>query len=102
MLCETLAPPHKALFSRIFTSSLLSPLTVSETSEMIDYRCKFATIKNPFPPNVIERTYELTGGVPRAVLTLCALAYEMMLMAGADQVDVDLLDSAAAESPSAL
>jgi general secretion pathway protein A len=93
---------HKALFSRIFTSSLLSPLTVSETSEMIGYRCKFSEIINPFPAPVIERIYELTGGVPRAVLTLCALAYEMMLMAGASQVDVDLLESASAESPSAL
>jgi hypothetical protein len=69
---------------------------------MIAYRCKFSGITNPFPPPVIERIYELTGGVPRAVLTLCALAYEMMLMAGASQVDVDLLESASAESPSAL
>ena len=93
---------HKALFSRIFTSSLLSPLTVAETAEMIGYRCKYSAIENPFPVPVVERIYELTGGVPRAVLTLCALAHEMMLMAGASRVDIELLESASAESPSAL
>lgn len=69
---------------------------------MINYRCKFAGISNPFSAQVVGRIYELTGGVPRAILTLCALTYEMMLMMSANQVALDILESAAAESPNAL
>jgi general secretion pathway protein A len=88
---------YKAIKSRVFTSSLLSPLTLQETVEMLGYRCNFAQIQNPFPLSTVERIYDLTGGVPRAVLTLAALCYEMMGMMGVSEVDVDLVESAASE-----
>ena len=88
---------YKAIKSRVFTSSLLSPLTLQETVEMLAYRCNFAQIQNPFSLPTVERIYELTGGVPRAVLTLAALCYEMMGMMGVSEVDVDLVESAASE-----
>jgi hypothetical protein len=64
---------------------------------MLAYRCNFAQIPNPFPAPAVERIYELTGGVPRGVLTIAALCYEMMGMMGAGEIDVDLVESAASE-----
>jgi type II secretory pathway predicted ATPase ExeA len=91
------AQQHKPLRSRISTYSLLDPLTHEETRDMLDYRCKWAQIKNPFSPEVVERIYEVTGGVPRAVLKLCALAYEMKVMQGIEQVPIEFIDGAVEE-----
>ena len=88
---------NKALYSRIFAPSLLDPLTLPETQEMIAFRCRFADIENPFPQDSVERLYEFTGGVPRSVLRLCALAYAMMELEGTSKVSVDLVESAMQE-----
>jgi general secretion pathway protein A len=64
---------NKALYSRVFAPSLLSPLTQQETHAMVIHRCTFAEIKNPFPDASLSRMYELTGGVPRDILSLCAM-----------------------------
>jgi general secretion pathway protein A len=89
-----LTESNKAIKSRIFASSTLDSLTPDEMTAMIQHRCSFAEIPIPFPAATLERLYELTAGVPRDALKLCALAYEMMLMMGARDVSVDLLDSA--------
>jgi general secretion pathway protein A len=92
-----LSAANKAIKSRIFASSLLAALTPDEMAAMIDNRCRFAEIPNPFPPPTLERLYELTAGIPRDTLKLCTLAYEMMLMGREREVSVDLLESACAE-----
>lgn len=66
---------NKAVASRVSTYSILSPLTFEETREMIIHRCKFENIENPFTPGAIERIYEISGGVPRSVLKICAFTY---------------------------
>lgn len=68
---------NKAVASRISTYSILSPLTFDETREMIIHRCRFENIENPFAPEAIERIYEVSGGVPRSVLKICAFAYHV-------------------------
>jgi general secretion pathway protein A len=88
---------QKALRSRISTYSLLDPLTPEETKDMIDFRCTWAQIKNPFTAEVTERIYEVTGGVPRSILKLCALAYEMKLMNGQELVPLEFIDGASEE-----
>lgn len=88
---------NKALYSRIFAPSLLHSLTFPETQEMIRFRCEYAGIEDPFPEATVERLYELTGGVPRTVLRVCALAHAMMDLAEVDHVPVELVESAAAE-----
>jgi general secretion pathway protein A len=92
-----LSAANKAIKSRIFASSLLAALTPDEMAAMIDNRCRFAEIPNPFPPPTLERLYELTAGIPRDTLKLCTLAYEMMQMGREREVSVDLLESACAE-----
>lgn len=89
-----LSDANKAIKSRIIAASLLAPMTPAEISAMIEHRCKLAEIPNPFTSQTLERLYELTAGVPREALKYCALAYQMMLMAGERKVSVELLESA--------
>jgi general secretion pathway protein A len=68
---------NRAVASRVSTYSILSPLTFEETREMIIHRCRFENIGNPFTPDSIEKIYEVSGGVPRSVLKICAFAYHI-------------------------
>lgn len=88
---------NRALYSRIFAPSLLATLTLEETVNMIEYRCKFADIENPFPPETIERIYTLSNGVPRNSLNLCALSYALLELAGEKKVSLELLEAAYSE-----
>jgi general secretion pathway protein A len=72
---------NKALYSRISTYSMLDPLTPEETKAMIEHRCKYSAISNPFTDEAMETVYIKSKGIPRNILKLCALAYEMMQMA---------------------
>jgi general secretion pathway protein A len=88
---------NKALYSRISTYSVLDPLTADETASMIEYRCEFAGIKNPFTRDATEAVYIKSKGIPRNILKLCALAYEMMLMANDAEITPDYVEDAAPE-----
>jgi general secretion pathway protein A len=92
-----LADKNKALYSRIFAPSLLAPLSLEETAAMIDYRCQVSDIENPFSAETIDRIYEITNGVPRNALKLCALSYALLDLAGEKKVGLALLDAAVAE-----
>jgi general secretion pathway protein A len=94
---KLLAPQQKALYSRLVAPSVLSPLAPDELDGMIEHRCKLRKIKNPFPPESIERLYGLTGGIPRSTLRLCAISFEMAKLARMERVSVDLIDTAYAE-----
>lgn len=65
----------KAIRSRIFAPSLLAALSLAETSEMVAFRCEKAGVQNPFNKEAIETLYTLTGGVPREVLKVAAVAW---------------------------
>jgi general secretion pathway protein A len=88
---------NKALYSRISTYSVLDPLTLEETVAMIEHRCQYAGIRNPFSPQAMERVYVNSKGIPRGILKLCALAYEMMEMEGSRVVEADMIDDAVPE-----
>ena len=94
---KLLAPQQKALYSRLMAPSVLSPLAPDELDGMIEHRCKLRKIKNPFPPETIERLYALTGGIPRSTLRLCAISFEMAKLARMERVSVDLVDTAYTE-----
>ena len=94
---KLLAPQQKALYSRLVAPSVLSPLAPDELSGMVEHRCKLRKIKNPFPSESIDKLYALTGGIPRATLRLCAIAFEMAKLARMDSVSVELIDTAYAE-----
>ena len=86
----------KALRQRIVTHSLLAPMSLSETREMIDFRCRKAGVKNPFMPEALEALYRRTGGVPREVLKVAAIAYKFSEADG-HRVTPELVEDAAGE-----
>lgn len=88
---------NKALYSRISTYSVLDPLTFEETVAMIQHRCKYVGINNPFTRDAMERVYLNSKGIPRSILKLCALAYEMMEMEGSREIAADMIDDAVPE-----
>jgi type II secretory pathway predicted ATPase ExeA len=88
----------KALRSRVFAPSLLASMSIGETKDMIAYRCEQAEIKNPFSDEAIEMIYTNTGGVPRQVLQVCALAYDMGQRAAVDKLPMEIIEMAAQEA----
>lgn len=84
----------KPIRSRISTYSLLDPLTLDEVRGMLIQRCDRAAVPFLFTQHQLEEIYILTRGVPRAVLKLCALAYDFYEQTG----QLPALDSLATET----
>ena len=83
---------NKAVASRVSTYSILSPLTLEETKEMISYRCKFENINNPFTAEAVEKIYQVSGGVPRSVLKICAFAYHVREIEGLEEITPEFIE----------
>lgn len=58
-------------------SSILDPLSLKESVDMLGFRCQRAGIRNPYEPAAVEAVYRVTGGVPREVLKVCSISLEM-------------------------
>jgi len=84
----------RALVSRIAVSSVLDALTLDETEGMIGFRCTVAGVKNPFTDDAVESIYQLSKGVPREAIKLCALGVQYATMNQAESIDRDLIDAA--------
>jgi general secretion pathway protein A len=91
-------PSKKALRSRIIAPSILAPLTPSETKGMIEYRCQTAGIPVPFSDDVIQRIYTTANGVPRDMLKICSVSYELMKAVDGREVSAELLEDAINEA----
>ena len=87
----------KALRSRIFAPSLLAPLSLNETQEMVEFRCKQAGVRNPFSPAALETLYTLSGGVPREILKVAAVAWRFSEGEG-EKITPELIADAAGEA----
>jgi general secretion pathway protein A len=83
---------NKAVASRVSTYSILSPLTLEETQEMIAHRCKFENITNPFTDSSVEKIYQVSGGVPRLVLKICAFAYHLKELEGLEEITSEFIE----------
>jgi general secretion pathway protein A len=88
----------RALKSRIFAPTILSPLSLDETAEMMAFRCGLAKVPNPFTADAVEEVYVLSEGVPREAIALCRMAYEFMRINEVDTIDADLIRVAKAEA----
>lgn len=86
----------KALRSRIFAPSMLAPLSLSETREMIAFRCQQARVLDPFTTEAVEALYACTGGVPREVLKVAAVAWRFS--SNGTSITPDLVEAAAPEA----
>lgn len=89
-----LDPSKRAIRSRIFAPSVLDPLSLGETTAMIAHRCELAEIKNPFLDKIVESIYEITAGVPREILKICSVAYEIMQLKNEQMVTENTLEAA--------
>ena len=58
-------------------------------------RCQRAGVPNPFDMRGMEKVYELTRGVPRAIVIICAHAYRGARRAGLEYVPLDFIEQAA-------
>ncbi len=67
---------NRAIKSRVFAPSILTPLTLEETHKMIEFRCKIMECENPFTNEAIESIYEITNGIPRSIVKLCFYSIE--------------------------
>jgi general secretion pathway protein A len=98
-LLETLRDPkRKAIRSRLFAPSILAPLSLTETRQIIAFRCELAEIPSPFPDETIELLYSITGGVPRDVLKVCAIASELAKLNGEKSVPPEAIPYAAEQA----
>jgi general secretion pathway protein A len=98
-LLETLRDPkRKAIRSRLFAPSILAPLSLTETRQIIAFRCELAEIPSPFPDETIELLYSITGGVPRDVLKVCAIASELAKLNGEKFVPPEAIPYAAEQA----
>ncbi len=89
---------NKAIRSRLFAPSILAPLTLGETKGMIAHRCDLAELPVPFSDEVISQIYDATGGVPREVLKVCAVSFELAQMNELERVTGDILEMALQEA----
>lgn len=72
---KLLQPNNKALYSRVFATSILAPLNLEETCKMIAFRCQVSGSENPFSSETMECIYKITKGVPRDIVKICIHAY---------------------------
>lgn len=70
----------RALVSRIAVSSVLDAMTLEETAGMIDFRCNVAQVSNRFENEAVEAVYNLSKGIPREVIKLCAMSVQYALL----------------------
>jgi general secretion pathway protein A len=87
----------KALRSRIFAPSMLAALSLNETEEMVNFRCKQAGVSNTFTKEAVESLYTLTGGVPREILKIAAVAWKFSESDG-HKITPELIEEAAGEA----
>lgn len=95
---KLLEKSKKALLSRIFAPSTLDPLTLGETRAMIEYRCEREEIPCPVPDFMFDTIYNLSGGIPREVLKICDVAYELMRLSGDKYFSPDTMMSTSKET----
>lgn len=78
----------------------LQPMTVADVEAFISRQMQGAgslAVESLFPPMVIERIANYTGGIPRLVNTLCERALLIMRLNGQATVSMAVIDEAANE-----
>jgi general secretion pathway protein A len=85
---------YKAFRSRIVAPLLMQPMTADETSAMIEFRLDGWGVDNPFTLEAVLRIHELSGGVPRDILSLCQQAFDKAHDGGRSLVQPADVDSA--------
>jgi general secretion pathway protein A len=82
----------KALRSRIFAPSNLSPLSPAEMRRVIEFRCLKAGSLNPFTDEALQEIYNQTSGVPRDVLSLCQILWAAAAKEGIEEIPAEWVE----------
>jgi general secretion pathway protein A len=72
--------PNKAVNARVFVRLALPPLTLGSALQMVIFRLRVAGRNEALiDDDAFELLYERSGGVPREIIRLCALATDRLL-----------------------
>lgn len=82
----------KALRSRIFAPSNLSPLSPAEMRRVIEFRCLKADSLNPFTDEALQAIYNITSGIPRDVLKICQVLWVAAQKDGIEEIPVEWVE----------
>jgi general secretion pathway protein A len=82
----------KALRSRIFAPSNLSPLSPTEMRRVIEFRCLKADSLNPFTDEALQAIYNITSGIPRDVLKICQVLWVAAQKDGIEEIPVEWVE----------
>jgi general secretion pathway protein A len=73
---------YRAFRSRIVAPLVMQPMTADDTAAMIEFRLAGWGLDNPFSSDSLTKIHELSGGVPRDILSLCQQSYDIAEDAG--------------------
>lgn len=91
-------PELRQLSQRITARYHLMPLDEKDTADYVKHRLLVAGAKEPvFPPPVLRKIHQLTGGIPRKINILCDRAMLGAYTRNLKSVDIAMLDKAANE-----
>ncbi|NMB68266.1 MAG: AAA family ATPase [Chloroflexi bacterium] len=82
---------NKAVNARVFVRLALPPLTLSSSLQMVLFRLRVAGRNSPLiDDDAFELLYEISQGVPREMIRLCALAIDSLLQSDATTINIDI------------
>jgi general secretion pathway protein A len=83
----------KAVRSRVFARMVLPPLTLHSALQMVLFRLQVAGRREPLiNDDAFELLYDHSGGVPREIVRLCALAPDTLFQPESSLIDVDIIN----------
>ena len=89
---RSLFQQYPSVDKRVFVRMSLPPLSLPSASSMVNFRLRTAGRKaNIFDDVAFEMLYEASGGIPRDIVRLCALATDRMLEDGLDRIESDIM-----------
>src|SRR5262249_1832718 len=88
-------PKRKPLVSRITITSTLDEFTFEDMQSMVEHRLAVAGWSTPrLTPDAAVALYEKTAGVPRNIVKVCNLAFEMARLMDCQVTPDVILDAA--------
>jgi general secretion pathway protein A len=83
---------NKAVNDRVFVRLVLPPLTLASALQMVVFRLRVAGRNEPLiDDDGFELLYERSGGVPREIIRLCALATDYLLQSDETIINLDIV-----------
>jgi len=86
----------KNFWDRICYRTMIPPLDITDTEEMINFRMREAGHSSPnslFTPSAIQEIYRYSQGFPRPITTICHDALELLVVSGKKDVDEAIIGS---------